>query len=197
MTAVAIYTDASIFQNRGAWATVIIREGSPPVESAGMLKGGFRSSASTEIAAIANALHFARRSGLVERGDRVEVRSDNMAAVLRIRGGVRDRGKTDPRLIEVATYIAGFAELVGVELVALHVKGHQRLDSRDPHAFHNRRCDQLCSAIRDGRKPPSIKTLRAQHDAAQASRDRKEAAEGRAAHKANDRAAWEAGECPA
>jgi len=153
MTAVSIYTDAGILHGRGSWAAVVLSANRiGPVEQYGLLRGVFKSSAAVEGAAMANALHFAKRRGLVERGDVVTILSDCQAIVARIAGEVR-RDAKDPDIMRAAAYVAEWSKALGVRVHAEWVKGHQRLDSRDPHAIYNNRCDRLATAAREGRTP--------------------------------------------
>ena len=152
---VQLYTDASIVKGRGAWAALVIRGDAPPVEKAGPLRGSFQSSTATELCAIANGLHFARRAGLIEPGDEVRVYCDNEAAVGRVNRAALRRASNDPVLGKVRRWIFADAREHGYSIKAEHVKGHQRLDSGDPRATYNIRCDHLCSAIRDGKEPHS------------------------------------------
>lgn len=145
---VDLYTDASIYGGEGGWATVIIRGDEEPVEYSGKLRGYFGSSTAVEAAAIANGLHQARKAGLVERGDTVTVRSDNMNALHRLTNG--NKRKCDPMIRKAIDHVLKLAADIGVELAAEWVKGHQTLDTPDPHAIYNRRCDELCSAARTG-----------------------------------------------
>jgi ribonuclease HI len=169
---VDIYTDASIVKGgRGAWACVVLR-GDERHESAGALRGNFPSSTAVEAAAMANALHFARINGLVEGGDLVTMRSDNRGAVGRINGAARNA--KCPTIGKAVGYVLDLAERHGIALRAKWVRGHQRLDSADPHAIHNIRCDHLCSAIRDGRKPAGYNALVEQVAGRQRRRERKE-----------------------
>lgn len=171
---VAIYTDAGLFRRVGTWACVVIAEEMPPVECAGTLRGSWRSSTAAEAAAIANALHWARRGGHMRVGDEVVVRTDSLCIVQRIMVGTWKPSK-DQAIRDAVDYIARVARDLGINLTLEHVKGHQRLDSRDPHALFNRRCDQLCRAAREGKKPHSFAQLKAQHGAAQRQRDKREA----------------------
>jgi ribonuclease HI len=177
---VAIYTDASIVKSgRGAWATVIVRPDVEHVEAAGQLRGLFRSSAAVEGAAIANALWYARQHGLIAPGDAVELRCDNRAIVDRIAAayyGRRMRDAKDGAIMAATNHILATADTLKLELHAGWVKGHQKLDSADPHAIWNIRCDQLCSAVRDGRKPHPFHVLRESIATRQARRLRKERA---------------------
>jgi ribonuclease HI len=151
MTAVSIYTDAGILHGRGSWATVILSaDRIGPVEQSGLLRGVFKSSAAVEGAAMANALHFAKRRGLVERGDVVTILSDCQAIIARINCEVRKDAK-DPDIMRAAAYVAEWSASLGVQVRAVWVKGHQRLDSLDPHAIYNNRCDKLATAAREGR----------------------------------------------
>lgn len=159
MVAVRVYTDASIKQGRGAWAAVIIRDDEEPVEFSGPLRGKFNSSAATEICAIANALHKGIAAGLICRGDQVAIYCDNEAAVMRVNGVARNRMKTDSRLIEAARVIRGMAKRRQFSVKAAHVKGHQPLHTVCPDGVFNLRCDELCSAIRDGREAPCFEVL--------------------------------------
>lgn len=148
---VDIYTDASIVKGgRGAWACVVLR-GDDRRESSGALRGEFPSSTAVEAAAMANALHFARMNGLVEAGDLVTFRSDNMNAVGRINGAARNA--KCPTIGKAVAYVLDQANRHAIAVQAEWVKGHQPIYSTDPHAPHNRRCDTLCTAIRDGHQP--------------------------------------------
>lgn len=162
---VDIYTDASIIKcGKGTWAAVIIRGGDEHVEAAGQLRGRFKSSAAVEGAAMANALWFARKRGLVEAGDTVSIRSDNRAVIDRLVANLQGRGMRDAKdsaIMDASRHVLRTAETLKLELRAAWVRGHQRLDSRDPHAIWNIRCDQLCSAVRDGRDAPPFAKLRA------------------------------------
>lgn len=152
---VQLYTDASIVKGRGAWAALVLRGNGDPVEKAGPLRGSFRSSTATELCAIANGLHFARRAGLIERGDEVEIWCDNMASVYWANGWVKVKPDSDPMLVEARGFIRNLSRSHRFAIKAAHVKGHQRLDSDDPHATYNIRCDHLCSSVRDGKDPHS------------------------------------------
>jgi ribonuclease HI len=145
---VDLYTDASIKGGRGAWAAVLLREGERS-ETSGPLRGSFLSSSSTELCAIANALHWARKAGLIMPGDEVKAWCDNTNAVDRVNGIYVNRNKTDRRLIDATRWIRDYRKEHRFELRSYHIKGHQRLDSGDPQAIYNQRCDELCSAIRD------------------------------------------------
>jgi ribonuclease HI len=170
---VEIYTDASVTTTkRGAWATVIVR-GDDRHESSGALRGDFPSSTAVEAAAMANAMHFARQRGLIEPGDVVTLRSDNRNAVGRVTGRARDA--KCPTIRRAISYVLDEADRHGFDLRAAWVKGHQPLDSFDPHAIHNIRCDHLCRAIRDGHKPAGINALVEQVAGRQRRRRRREA----------------------
>lgn len=173
---VTIYTDASIKQRRGAWATVIIRDGCQPVEFSGSLRGRFRSSTATEICAVANALHKAHQAGLVEHGDAVMVHCDNEGAVGRINTGGTNTWKTDRLLIEARHAIAKLAKRHGFTVKSRHVKGHQAMATVCEHGVYNLRCDELCAAIRDRIEPTSFDVL-----LARIARERARAAKRRAA----------------
>lgn len=151
---VNIYSDASIKLHRGYWGAVVIRFGHVRQEWSGTLRGTFGSSAAVEAAAAANAIHVARRAGLIERGDIVWLRTDNLVVVDRINLKLVKVKKVDPAILSAISHVHDAAVKCGVELHAEWVKGHQRLDSTCPHSLHNRRCDQLASAARDGRKAP-------------------------------------------
>jgi len=155
---VTIYTDASIKVGRGAWACVILREGEPMLEASGPLKGEFRSSTATELCAIANALHHAEKVQAIGGARDVVIWCDNEAAVWRVNGRGKVRG-VDPMLLKVGGWIARWAGRNGVRIAARHIKGHQRLDSDDPGAIYNLRCDGLCSAVRDQVEPTSFDVL--------------------------------------
>jgi len=150
---VELYTDASIVKGRGAWASLVLRGDGDPVEAFGVLRGSFRSSTATEIAAIANGIHAAHRAGLIERGDEVAIWCDNTAAVMWANGACRDKRNGDPFLREARRWIRDFSRRHGFKCRAAHVKGHQRLDSDDPRAIYNIRCDHLCGSVRDGIAP--------------------------------------------
>lgn len=176
---VDIYTDASIIKSgRGAWATVIIRPGMEHVEAAGALRGRFKSSAAVEGAAMANALWFARKQGLIEPGNAISLRSDNRAIIDRLVAALEGRRMKDAKdatIMEATGHVLRTAEALKLELHAAWVRGHQRLDSRDPHAIWNIRCDQLCSAVRDDRKPHPFHVLRESVETRQRMRARREA----------------------
>jgi ribonuclease HI len=150
LTRVELYTDAGIKEGAGTWATVIVREGFEPVEDSGVLRGRFGSSTAVEVAAIANAIHVARKRGMVERGDVVTVRTDNTNAVARIMRTASERAirKGDPMITRATEAALALAEAAGITLLAEWVKGHQPLKSTDPHAPFNRRCDVLCRQAR-------------------------------------------------
>lgn len=161
MVAVDLYTDASIVKGRGAWACVVIRGDADPVEASGPLRGRFRSSAATEVAAIANGLHHARKAGLIEAGDEVAVWCDNIAACWYANGTARKLGSpsADPVMVDARRSIRDQAKRGRFTVTAAHVKGHQRRDSDDPRALFNIRCDHLCAAIRDGREAEPFEAL--------------------------------------
>lgn len=150
MTEVAVYCDASRrLPLLGAWGCVIVRPGAPPFEASGPFKSELRSSTLGEVQAAANAVHAAVKAGLVEPGDHVVIRCDNMAAVQWLNGEPFKRRKSNNRkdfraIIDAAGLIAARG---GFTFSALWVKGHQPKASGDPHAIHNRRADQLCSLI--------------------------------------------------
>jgi len=144
---VTIYTDASIKRNRGAWACVVLRDGERH-EGFGVLRGDFRSSTATELCAIANALHFADKVASL-RGGRVELWCDNIPAVMHANRQAKVRLKLDERMKESRRWIRDFVKTHRIEFRAYHIPGHQRLDSDDPGAIYNIRCDELCSAVRD------------------------------------------------
>jgi len=179
VTRVTIYTDASIYRGVGSWATVIIREGLEPVEQSGKLRGRFESSTAVEGAAIANAVWYARRQGLLEPCDDLTVHCDNQQMVERLTASQAGRPWRDARdqvIMRACGYVLEAVSVFDAPVAFRWVKGHQRLDSRDPHALYNRRCDQLCGAARKGHKPPSWRQLQDQHAAFQRRREKREAA---------------------
>lgn len=178
MTAVRVYTDASIYEGVGAWGCVIIRQDHEPREHAGKLCGHFGSSQAVEAAAMANALHRAAADRMAVPGDRVEIHCDNLHVVDRIRAEMRGqpwKASDDQAITKAVAYVLSTADRLGLDLAVAWVKGHQRLDSRDPHALYNRRCDQLCGSARKGVKPPAWSHLVEQHARYQARRDKREA----------------------
>lgn len=167
---IEIYTDASIKEGRGAWAAIVVMPHYKPVELFGALRGrGWGSSTAVEAAAMGNALHAAAQRGLLPRGSTVILRCDNMIACQRINRHAFKKSdrKVDRRILDAIAYAHAFAERRELTLSAEWVKGHQRLDSADPHMPYNRRCDALCSAVRDGRKPPSARMFAEQLAAGQ------------------------------
>jgi len=173
VTVVTIYTDASIYRGVGSWATVILRAGNDLVELSGKLRGSFQSSTAVEGAAIANALWHARRAGLIEPGDDVTVRSDNLSIVQRIaqaRAGFPWRDARDPDIMRAVESVLTTVGAVDVQVRFRWVKGHQRLDSDDPHMIYNRRCDDLAGAARKGERVTGFDVLVAKVAAARARR---------------------------
>jgi len=154
-----LYTDASIKGGRGAWAALVLVPDADPIEYSGRLRGSFVSSAATEICAIANGLHSAGEAGLLAHGGEVEVWCDNEAAVFWANGQVQPKRKSDPVLVKARRFIRDYCKGRRITFRAYHVKGHQRLDSRDPGAIYNNRCDELCSAQRDNVEPPPFSHL--------------------------------------
>lgn len=151
---VAIYSDAGLSGGVPTWACVIIRANTPPVEASGVIKQSTRCTTSCEGAAIANALHVALRRGLMEPGDVVTVRTDNQPFVRMI---AEDRAKPYRREMtnQAIATIKAIAERGRFALAVKFVKGHQRADSKDPHAKHNRRADALCTAARKAVQNPA------------------------------------------
>jgi len=174
---VAIYTDASVGPNGvGAWAAVVLIDGSQHVEAAGLLRGRFIGSTEAEGAAMANALWYAKRQGLVETGSTVTIRSDCADFVRRIDNalaGLPPPKKSHPKTAEAVAYVTNAAATLGLALAVEWVKGHQNLASFDPHAIWNIRCDQLCNAARRKRTPPPFKSLRTMVDQQQEGRRKK------------------------
>lgn len=155
---VNVYSDASFVSRSGlrigGWGCVVVRPGRKPFEASGRFKDDHPNSDLSELRAAANAIHRALMAGLIKPGDRVVVRCDNANAVQWIRGEPFKRRKTNrrPDFNEVASWIVTTAVERGFEVTAERVQGHQRADSDDPHAVHNRRADQLCGHVTATRK---------------------------------------------
>jgi ribonuclease HI len=150
---VNVYSDASVRKEGAAWGCVIVRPGRRAFEASGRFASETTYKASTmvaELKAAANAIHAALKAGLIKPGDRVVVRSDNQSAVQWIEArGTFKRGRTNNRADcnEVVDWIVEKATARGFEVGAAWVPGHQRADSPDPHARHNRRADSLCACV--------------------------------------------------
>lgn len=179
MTAVRVYTDASIYHGVGAWGCVILRPDHEPREHAGKLRGRFDSSTAVEAAAMANALHRAAADRMIEAGEVVEVYCDNQHVVNRVcaaRGIQPWKDSADAAITRAVDFVIETEHRLGITLRVRWVKGHQRLDSTDPHALYNRRCDQLCGSARKGIAPPAWSDLVKQHALFQARREKRDAA---------------------
>lgn len=171
---IRIYTDASIKAGRGAWACVVLR-GADHAEGFGPLRGAFQSSTATELCAIANALHHADRLASL-RGETVELWCDNQAAIAHANRTARVRMHLDETIKRSRGWIKAFVARERITFRAHFVRGHQRMDSPDPNALYNLRCDELCSAVRDMMEARPFDTLRAKVEAARAKAARREGA---------------------
>lgn len=149
---VRVYTDASIKDNRGTWAAIVVRPELRDIELSGVLRGSFGSSTAVELAAIANALHVIRARRIAAGGDDVVIYTDSINAVHRINGvstyKKRKGRRVDPVILRATELVSLIAAEGGFSARAEWVKGHQRLDSKCEHAPFNRRADQLCTKAR-------------------------------------------------
>lgn len=145
---VKLYTDAGIRHGVATWAVVGVVDGVVAFESSGKLKADRPDNDSTaaELQAIANALHRAVRAGVVTKGGRVQLICDNQRAVAIMARKACGRVKERHRVVADAAF--AIAAKHGIAIKSSGVKGHQRLESKCPHAPFNRRADQLCREAR-------------------------------------------------
>lgn len=144
-----LYTDASHYHlsRAGAWAAILIAPTDPIGEEAcGPLRGEITSSSAAEMMAVANSLHHFLKNRSLPIGATIRVICDNSTVVAYIgRGGRKVKSKS-PDLKKALTHVLDLAKRYRLKLITEWVKGHQRLDSKDPRAGFNRRCDKLASA---------------------------------------------------
>ena len=86
-----------------------------------MLKDGAVSSTSAEMKAVAIALHFAMKSGLITTGDRVLIQTDCVGAIEGFKGS---RNNISAEEKSVAKWVKTFQLRYGLEIMFKHVKGH-------------------------------------------------------------------------
>lgn len=143
-----LYSDASHYHlsRAGAWAAILLAPADRIGEEAcGALRGDVTSSAAAEMMAVANALHHFLKARSIPIGATIRVICDNTTVVSYIgRGGMRIKSKS-PDLKLALAHIIDLAKRYRLKLIAEWVRGHQRLDSKDPRAIFNRRCDKLAS----------------------------------------------------
>jgi ribonuclease HI len=143
-----LYTDASQYHasKAGAWAAILVEPDGSEREISGPLIGDVTSSSAAEMMAVANALHRFLKVKAIRPGATIRVICDNSTVVAYIgRGSPRVKSKS-PDLKRALRYILDLAKKYQIRLRTEWVKGHQRLDSKDPRAPFNRRCDKLASA---------------------------------------------------
>jgi hypothetical protein len=147
---VEVYSDAGNRRGVGSWGCYAKRKDGRggEFERAGLLKGSLDNSELCEIRAIANSLHSLVKSGMIDRGEFVVVRCDNVGAGNRINAPAnRDKRQNIVELNRCAQWIRDFASRNGFTLSVRFVKGHQPETSKDVHAFGNRRADALASSF--------------------------------------------------
>lgn len=148
---VDLYTDAGVTMDQvGTWATIIVVPGEDPVERSGRLRERTNCSATAELRAIANALHFMIRKGTIKRGYRVRILTDSAHAVHRLTGVYKRRPKST--MAAAAEVVLKIAADNGITIKPVHIPGHKP-DDFSPHAPFNNRCDKLC---RQARKLPEV-----------------------------------------
>jgi ribonuclease HI len=160
---VDLYTDAGVSNDgRGTWGCVAVINDVPVFEAKGKMRRELedRDTCAAELQAAANGLHKAIAAGYVLPGYTVRIICDNSRCVSLIRGRakldkvVKDRKprskkeRTHTRHAVALDAILKLAADRRFVLTARGVKGHQKLNSKDPHAPHNRRADKLCREAR-------------------------------------------------
>lgn len=146
---VQIYTDAGVKNRRGAWAVVAVRaDGRGGVfEASGILRDDLDRSDLCEARALANGVHAAIKAGLIVKGDRVDIRLDNLIVADRFAGGKRAKKyRASDFLLRVALDRGkAYLRTAGASYKCAWIKGHSDPSDPCPHARMNRRADLLCS----------------------------------------------------
>lgn len=151
---VLLYTDAGVrmMDQLATWGAVVVlpEPGTVPWEASGRLRDATLDTTAAELRAMANGLHRAIAAGVIIRGDHVTLVCDNTFAVGLVKRSVKPRlHRAGLRQREALTALDKLARRACLHaLTARGVKGHQPETSTDPHAVHNRRCDQLCHEAR-------------------------------------------------
>jgi hypothetical protein len=161
---------------------VFVRDGRVIREAHGQLNAAASNVA--EMQAARRSLELAVDEGLVRKGGAVIVASDCTT----VEGYVSGRYVSNRQFAELAFGIRRFAEKHGLDLSVVHVKGHAR-SKGGPHADHNHRADRL-SKVATGIRLSDADVVAKQ--AENNERQRREAAEKRAARKAANLAREEA-----
>lgn len=152
---VTIFADASLCPKTkaGGWGAWMKRNGGDSFEAGGQLRDLAPTSSHAEACALANAIHIGIRQGHLQKGDRVLLQSDNLAALCAIaaivpgalisdKGGAavtvgkRSKLKNEPCIQSIRR----LAIDMDLTVVVRHVRGHQQGDGRN---WVNRRCDEL------------------------------------------------------
>lgn len=138
--ALQLYTDASFYASTGsgAWAAILVDDGTVVGEAHGPLKAELNSSSAAEAQAAANGLHHFMKAGHITRAVRIVL--DNQPVVKRIQSG--RTGRVADCYAEAIKHIKRIST-DRVDVSAEWVKGHQKANSVDPRAPFNRRCDKL------------------------------------------------------
>lgn len=144
---VEIFTDAGILAARAAWAAVAVRADGRGgiVEACGTMRRELLDANDAEAKAAANGLHKVRLAGLIEPGERVVIRCDNLVVVERWRQPPsKFRKPARPGIAEAFAIIRQLAADLQCKVEFRHVKGHGDLSSGDRLAIFNARADFLC-----------------------------------------------------
>jgi len=153
---VDLYTDAGVKDRVATWGAVCAPPGRDRVEKCGRMRDSLADTTAAELRAMTNGLHAMIRAGVIERGDDVRIYCDNLRAVAVVNGAPVPNKTRERHGIAVAK-LAELAHEAGITVCAKNVKGHQPLNSKDPHAPFNRRADELCTHARKGKPAPKPK----------------------------------------
>ena len=143
---VTLFSDASYKDEKGGWGGWA-KSDRGRVYYGGSLRGKWKASNDTEMAAIANTLRLAKFSGILIPGDTVLIQSDCLWALNKLSRDIRPSKGKGQRAYHV---IKHFEKAHYLFLKYKHVKAHE--GGKHKRSAVNETCDELARKGRTGSK---------------------------------------------
>jgi ribonuclease HI len=159
---VTLYTDASLSTGKqrklSGWGMVAVVEGMPPWEASGAFRQPAATSTHAELYAIANAVYWLIRQGVLVTGHHLHIRCDNEPVVKWMAGEAKVKQR-NADMAQVITMVRRVLTDTGVGYSAEWIRGHQQ-DNGSPEVTHQRRADKLAciaSGVQERRNQNKVK----------------------------------------
>ena len=139
---ITLFTDCSFSYrlSRGTWAAWFKVDGKT-YRYSGTLREQIAQSAEGELRALANGLHYIKKTLAAPSGTKIIAQMDSVEAI----NAIRSKAHPRPQAKETVDYILAILTAEHWRLVLRHVKGHQ--GNATPRSAVNSWCDRECRRL--------------------------------------------------